>query len=357
MGLTMDKSSPGDGRRRVTAAEVARRAGVSASAVSRTFTPGASVAAATRERVLAAAEELGYRPNLMARSLMTRRTHLIGILVRDFRNPFYLDVLDRFTNAIQAQGYHALVLNVGADDKLSEAVQLVLQYEVDGLVVTSATLPESLAQRCADQGIPVVVFARYSVDAPTNAVCCDNVAGGATAAELLIERGYERPSFIGGLPGVSTTVDRRRGFVEALERHGRELWAEESGGDHSYAAGYQAAQRLMQRRHPPDSIFCISDIVAMGAMDAARYEFGVTIPDEMGVVGFDDIALASAEAYALTTIRQPIDKMVALTTEIVIEGIRSGVTKSKLRFVGGEPIVRRSVRPFFGPSTRIAPAT
>lgn len=349
----MGKRRSVDGRRRVTAAAVGRLAGVSASAVSRTFTPGASVSQRTRDRVLAAADQLGYRPNLMARSLMTRRTNLIGILVGDFRNPFYLQVLDRFTQTIQAQGSHCLILNAGATGELSEAVQMMLQYEVDGLIVTSATLPASLARRCADQGIPVVIFARFDTSAPTNAVCCDNVAGGAAAAELLLERGYERLAFIGGIPGVSTTIDRRRGFVEALERHEHPLWAEESGGDHSYAAGYGAATRLLQNRHPPDALFCVSDIVAMGAMDAIRYEFGVSVPEEMGIVGFDDIALAGAKAYALSTVRQPLDKMVSLTTQIVMDGIQGSETKPKLRFVGGELIVRKSVRPLLGRVSRM----
>lgn len=341
----MKKTTKSRTRRRVTASAVAELADVSVSAVSRAFTPGASVSEETRKKILEAAAAVGYRPSVIARSMITQRTNLLGILVRDFRNPFYLQVLEIFTEVIQQNGFHSLVMNVGQEGDLTEAVQMVMQYEVDGLIVTSATLPPALARQCARTDIPVVLFGRYDVDAATNAVCCDNVAGGRAAAEILLERGYRRAAFIGGLPSVSTTVDRRRGFLEGLTSQNIELWSEESGGDHSYSAGYDAARRLMQLRDPPDSIFCVSDISAMGAMDAVRHEFRRRVPEDVGIVGFDDIVLAGSQAYNLTTIRQPIKRMVDLTTQLLVAQIGSPDRKPKLRFLSGELVVRNSVRP------------
>lgn len=328
----------------VTAADVARAAGVSISAVSRTFTPGASVAPKTRDKVMGVATELGYRPNLLARGLQSRRTDLIGILVSDFSNPVYLNILDLFTTAIQKRGLHSLIFNVSHGEELSEAVQMVTRYQVDGLIVTSATLSPTLVDECARRQLPAVIFGRYSMHAPTNAVCCDNVAGGMLAAELLADRGYRRPAFIGGPTGVSTTNDRGRGFVDGLARRGLTLWADEIGGAYTYAAGYQAACRLLDRPDQPDAVFCTNDIIALGAMDAARFRYGLEIPKEFGVIGFDDSLLADAEAYRLTTIRQPFAQMATLSTELLIDCIRNPQRKPKMRFLAGELIERGSVR-------------
>ena len=326
-----------------TAGDVARTAGVSISAVSRTFTPGASVAPQTRAKVMHAVEELGYRPNLLARGLQTRRTDLIGILVSDFSNPAYLKILDLCTQAIQSRGLHSLIFNVGHGD-LAEAVQMVTRYRVDGLIVTSATLSPTLANECARQKLPVVIFGRYSMHAPTNAVCCDNVAAGALAAELLADRGYRRPAFIGGPVGVSTTTDRGRGFVEGLTRRGLALWHEESGGAYTYAAGFEATCRLLDKPERPDAVFCTNDIIAFGAMDAARFRHGLDIPRDFGVIGFDDSPLADAEAYRLTTIRQPFAHMATLSAELLIDCIQDPERKPKMRFLAGELVERGSVR-------------
>ncbi len=291
------------------------------------------------------ADRLGYRPNLLARGLQTRRTDLIGILVADFSNPAYLSILDYFTRTIQQKGLHSLIFNVTHDDNLSEAVQMVMSYQVDGLVVTSATLSPVLVEECTRQGLPVVLFGRYSMRAPTSAVCCDNVAGGAIAGKLFAERGYLRPAYIGGPRGIATTNDRRTGFVAELNRRGLALWADESAGAYSYSAGFDAASRLLvDSNQRPDALFCTNDIIALGAMDAARHRFGLDVPGEIGVIGFDDILMADAAAYRLTTVCQPFARMATMTTDLLIERIRHPGEKPRLSILAGELVERDSVR-------------
>jgi LacI family transcriptional regulator len=291
-----------------------------------------------------AVEELGYRPNLLARALQTRRTDLIGILVSDFSNPAYLAILDLFTQAAQRRGLNTLIFNVRHGSELTEAVQMVTRYQVDGLIVTSATLSPTLARECARQQLPVVIFGRYSMHAPSNAICSDNVAGGALAGELVVERGYRRPAFIGGPMGVSTTTDRARGFVQGLTRRGLALWHAESGGDYSYDAGFRAACRLLDKPERPDVVFCSSDIIAFGAMDAARFRFGMNVPQDIGFIGYDDIPLAAALAYQLTTIRQPFARMATLSMDLLIDSIDNPQRKPTLRFLGVELVERGSIR-------------
>lgn len=329
---------------RITASTVARAAGVSISAVSRTYTEGASVSAKTRDRVLAAAARLGYKPNMLARGLMTRQTKLIGILVANFQNPAYLHILDLFTQAIQRRGLHSLIINVAQCDDLSEAVEMVMPYQVDGLIVTSSTLSPALAAECARRRTPVVIFGRYAKDAPVPAVCCDNIQGGRMVADLLLERGYRRLAFIGGPPEVSTTIDRGKGFTERLLERGCDAWRIEIGGEYSYDAGYAAVERLLRAAVAPDALFCADDIIAFGALDAARYQFGLQVPGQLGVVGFDDILLADSGAYSLTTIRQPFPQMVAGTVEALVERIEDRSPITTVRFLPGALIERASVR-------------
>lgn len=332
------------GRGQASASDVARAAGVSISAVSRTFTPGASVSPRMRAKVLAAARELDYAPNALARSLMTQRSHLIGILMANFKNPFYLDVLDLFTYTIQQQGYHALVLNVAHGAAIEEAARLVMQYRVDGLVVTSSTLSGALIEECGAKGIPLVVFGRHPARASAHLVCCDNAAGGRLAAQLLIERGYKRLAFIGGSPDASTTIDRRKGFVDALKEAGIALAASETGGEYAYDAGATAAARLLALDPRPDAVFCADDVLALGVMDIARFRFGLGVPEDLGIVGFDDIPLASAGAYDLTTIRQPYPEMVRESVARIIAEIETEQRPPRASVFPPTVVIRNSLR-------------
>jgi len=324
--------------------DVARIANVSQAAVSRTFTPGASVSRETREKVLAAARELGYRPNAIARSLIRKSTNIIGLVVMRFMNPFYSRTIRDFTRALQEQGYWTLLLNIAQNQELEKTLPMALQYQVDGLIITSATLSSRLAQECARSNTPVVLFNRYASDTHTHVVRCDSVEGGRIAADALLDAGHKRLAYIAGEESASTNRDRENGFINRLRERGQSLTFRESAGDYSYELGFEAAQRLLQRDDPPDAIFCASDLIAMGVLDLARCKLGIKIPDELSIIGFDDIPAAAWPSYELTTVRQPVDRMVDTTLSVLMDAINTPVSEASEVVISPTLIWRGSSR-------------
>jgi DNA-binding LacI/PurR family transcriptional regulator len=333
-----------DIKKRVTSVDVARAAGVSQSVVSRTFTPGGKVAAKTRARVLSVARELGYYPNMMARNLVKRGSNIVGIIMADITNPFYPYVLQKFTLQLQARGRQVLLLNVMSEDEIGEAIKLALQYQVEAIIVTSMTLPFPLAEACAETGVPVILFNRYIRDPNVLAVSCDNVEGGRMVANAFLDAGHSRLAFVGGKPETSTNEDRKKGFTDRIaERgHNRALVLER---EYSYAWGYEASQVLFGGAERPDAVFCANDIVALGVLDAVRHEFGMTVPENASVIGFDDIPMASWPAYSLTTIRQPVNAMIDRTLTL-LEASRNetGIAPGGIQLIAGTMVCRSTTR-------------
>lgn len=324
--------------------DVARLAGVSQAAVSRTFTPGASVSDTTRAKVQAAAEQLGYRPNVIARSLARKSTHMIGLVVMRFTNPFYARMIRDFTRALQDLGYLTLLFNIADSQEMEEALPMALQYQVDGLIVTSATLSSRLAEECARSGTPIVLFNRYATDDTANAVRCDNVLGGRLVADALLDAGHRRLAYIAGEEGSSTNRDREIGFVQRLQERGSDLAYRESARDYTYEGGYAVARRLFQAENPPDGIFCASDLIAMGALDLARCDLRCRVPEELSIVGFDDIPMASWPGYNLTTVRQPVEEMVDATIEVLVNAIEAPASEAVIKVIAPSLVVRTSAR-------------
>lgn len=282
---------------------------MSISAVSRTFTKDASVSPRMRARVLAAAEALGYRPNRLARGLMTGRTELVGLVSSHFANPAFMDVFDLFTRELQRRGLRPLIANLSEDGGADSALDMMLQYSVDAVLIATSAPPEGFAASCARAGLPVVhVFGRAGSPDAVPAVTVDNVAGGHLAAEAMLKRGLTRLAFLGGAATDSSSIDRAAGFTERLAAAGLQPLAVAFAGDYSHEHGRSGLHALLDR-HRPQAVFCGDDILALGALDACR-ERGLAVPQDIGIVGFDDMPLAAWPGYRLTTIRQPMAEMV-----------------------------------------------
>jgi len=295
------------GAERVTAQQVAEAAGVSISAVSRTFTKDASVSPRMRARVLAAAEALGYRPNQLARSLMTGRTALVGLVSSHFANPAFMDVFDLFTRELQRRGLRPLIANLSEDGGADSALDMMLQYNVDAVLIATSAPPEGFADSCARAGLPVVhVFGRAETAVPV--VTVDNVAGGRLVAGAMLARGLRQLAFLGGAATDSSSIDRAAGFSQGLVAVGLQPLAVDFAGDYSHEHGRRGMHALLDR-HRPQAVFCGDDILALGALDACR-ERGLAVPKDIGIVGFDDMPLAAWPGYRLTTVRQPMADMV-----------------------------------------------
>ena len=217
-----ERPSPADGTlssKRVTATDVARRAGVSQSAVSRVFTPGASFSERTAAKVRKAADELGYRPNVLARSLITGRSRIIGLVVAYLENYFYPEALEKLSNALQAEGYHLLVfLAPRTAGDIEDILQEIIDYQVDGIILASVALSSQLATRCRAAGIPVVLFNRSQDGPPLPTVTSDNFSGGREVARYLAAGGHRRIGYIAGWEGASTQRDREAAFGPVCAR-------------------------------------------------------------------------------------------------------------------------------------------
>jgi DNA-binding LacI/PurR family transcriptional regulator len=329
--------------RGLTAQQLAKKLGLSQSTVSRAFTESACVRPETRDRVLKAANSLGYQPNIIARSLITRRTNIIAVVMANLTDPFYPLVLDRLAHRIQSSGRQLLLFIIPTGKHVDDVLPSLLQYKVDAILITSATVSSRMATVCSSRGIPVVMFNRYVPGLKVAAVCCDNVAGGYEVADYFCSRGHVRPAFVAGESDATTNLDRARGFATRLKEFGVGLHAHEIGGSFSYEAGYDAAGRLMSQRKMPDSIFFASDVMAIGGIDAIRAK-KLRVPEDISVIGFDDVTIARWPSYELTTIRQPIAQMVDKTAEIL--GLDTPIVTLpgyKIRFMKGMLIERKTV--------------
>ncbi|MEZ5913837.1 MAG: LacI family DNA-binding transcriptional regulator [Paracoccaceae bacterium] len=299
-----------------TLKDVAERAGVSRSAVSRTFTEGASVSAKTREKVELAARELGYSPNVLARSLTTRRTRMVGLVSDNFHNPLFLEVFDRFTRGLQDRGLRPLLVNLSGARNRDDAVRMLRQYSVDGVVVASSTLPPDFARAFRDAGVPVVnSFGRYSKSPAVDIVGIDNAECGRMAARELLARGYRRVAFLGGPETATSTQDRLKGFAEELARHPGVTLSHSFAAGYTFEAGRGEMQRLLQDTRA-EAYFCGDDVIAIGALSAVA-DAGLAVPRDVGLMGLNDMEMAGWANINLTTIRQPVAEIIAASLELI----------------------------------------
>jgi DNA-binding LacI/PurR family transcriptional regulator len=328
---------------KITSVDVARRAGVSQSAVSRVFTPGASASPKTAQKVRKAAEELGYRPNVLARAMITGRSRIIGLVVAYLENQFYPLALERLSRAFQDRGYHILVFMAeNATEKVSEVLDELLDYQVDGIITASVAMTNDLTTRCRAAGIPVVMFNRGQDDSRISEVTSDNIAGGRRATEFLIAGGHRQIAHIMGWQGSSTGRDRATGFRLAMEAGGLVPFAM-IDGEYSRERAAAVARELCSSTERPDAIFVGNDHMAFAVMDELRSGLGLRIPDDVSIVGYDDVPMAAWPAYAITTLRQPVNRMVSATVDAMLDEIEGKHSPRHIR-IDGPLMVRRSAR-------------
>jgi DNA-binding LacI/PurR family transcriptional regulator len=327
----------------VTSSMVAEHAGVSQSAVSRTFTPGASISSKTRAKVLAAAKELGYRPNAIARSLITSRSRIIAVVMAYLENLFYPDVLEELGRRLAAENYH-LLLFTGFKDRDSDPLfDQIMQYRVDGIILASTSLSSELSSECTTAGIPVVLFNRTTEKDEASSVTSRNREGGKLIADFLVAGGHKSFGYISGIEGTSTNRDRFAGFRDGLKAAGFDK-IEIRRGNFNRADAQAATRELLSLKKRPQAIFVANDHMAVAAMDVARYEFGLSIPDDLSIVGYDDVGAARWPSYGITSVTQPISPMVEATVDILMDQIASGEIEPQHKLIPGELIVRTSAR-------------
>lgn len=303
----------------------------------------ASVSEKTCKKVEKAARELGYSPNILARSLTTRRTKLIGLVVSNFHNPLFLEIFDRFTRVLQERGLRTLLVNLSGEVSPQSSVQMLQQYSVDGVIVASSTLPPGFAVAFKKAGLPVVnTFGRHSAHPEVHVVGIDNHYAGVTAARTLIAHGYQSIGFLGGPENATSTQDRQAGFMEAMAAAGRPVAAVGYADEYAYAAGRVAMKALIVRARL-DAVFCGDDIVGMGAISAVR-DAGLAIPEEMGLIGFNGMEMASWQSFQLSTIQQPIQDIITSSVDLIMAIIDDPQRIPESRLFPCRVIERQSLR-------------
>ena len=308
-------------RESTTSVDVAKLAGVSQSAVSRVFTPGASVSDRTVEKVRKAAQELGYRPNSLARAMVSGRSRIIGLVVAYLNNQFYPEALEKLSAALQERGYHVLVfLTEKTQGDVNQVIEEILGYQVDGIIAASVALSSELADRCRAEKVPLVLFNRSQDDPGLASVTSKNYLGGRTVAEFLIAGEHKRIAHIAGWEGASTQRDREAGFMDGLSEAGVTLHARGVGNFQADTAA-DAAREMFKADEKPDALFVANDHMAIAVMDVLRDELQLKIPEDVSIVSYDDVPAASWKGYNLTTIRQPADLMVNSAVDILLEQI------------------------------------
>ncbi len=301
----------------VTLKDVALKAGVSRSAVSRTFTPGASVSDQTRRKVERAAKDLGYKPNALASSLTTGRTKLVGLVANNFRNPYFLEVFDLFTRGLQERGLRPLLVNLSGETDPSNSVELLRQYSVDGVIVASSTLDPAFAKAFRDANMPVVhSFGRFDPASEVHVVGVDNVECGRMAARDLLSRGYKKIAFLGGPEDASSTQDRLIGFTEVMLTAPEVDFVYSFASEYSFEAGrVQMAKELMLGN--AEAYFCGDDVLSIGALSAIQ-SAGLNVPQDIGLLGFNDMEMAGWDNIDLTTIHQPAVEIIESSIDLVV---------------------------------------
>jgi len=326
--------------------EVAEQAQVSVTTVSHVINDTRPVSDELRAKVTAAMDELGYQPNRLARSLRRGETHTIGMIIPDGVNPFFAEVARGIEDTGFEQGYSVILCNSDGDlQKELQYTNVLNEKQVDGIIFVAAGLSQEHILGLQQRGLPVVVVDREIPGLPVGTVITDNAQGGWLATGHLLSLGHRRIACLSGPHDLTPSAERVTGYRQALEAAG--VPVEENlipRGDFKYESGYNAMRKLFALEKPPSAVFACNDLMAMGAMTAAA-ESGCRVPDDLSVVGFDDIELASYTIPPLTTVRQPKYEMGAIAARMLLDHMRQDDLTPKRQILATELVVRKSSAP------------
>jgi len=330
--------------KRITSIDVANLAGLSVAAVSRAFTPGASIAPATKQRVMEAARTLGYQPNVIARSLNKRSSKLVGLLMSGWNNFGYVDVLRLLSERLEEHGYEVMLKSVLDRENIGEYVGQMLQYQVAALVVVSEVLPATVAADCTIRGVPTLLVNRIGRGNGSSAVSMDGINLGNRIADFFIERRHRRIALLRGRTDIDFIDDVMNTITERAAASGSCKVIADLSGALGYAAGRRGINNLFDSAEPPDGVFCSFDHTAIGVMDGARIDLGVSIPKDLAVIGNGNRAPASWGAHELTTVGYPCDEVVENAVRIILSRLEDSSLEPEATLLKTDLIIRASTR-------------
>lgn len=321
-------------KKRLTIREVAKAAGVSVSTVSRVTSDHPDVKSGTRARVQALVDSLDYRPSLLARGMILKRTNSLGLVISDITNPFYPELAKAIEDAASERGWVVIVGNTERDgQRTNRYVDALLERSVDGIIFASVTVDDVVVPKLVATGYPVVVVNRRHPTLQTHMVIVDSVKGARMATEHLLGLGHRRIAHIAGENWVSNALERRQGYADALRGTGIEVCEDLiEKGDFSLEGGRAAMGRLLRLRPRPTAVFSSNDIMALGALEAIG-EAGLRCPEDVAVVGFDDIRITGSRLIQLTTVSHRSYEMGTRAVEILLDVIDKGAPETPFQEV------------------------
>lgn len=330
-------------RKRATSYDVAELAGVSQSAVSRVFQPGASASKEMRDRVMSAANKLGYRPNAIARGLITQRSNMVAVVISKQTNLYYPEVLVQLTQRFSERGIRVLLFTMEHESDIESTLEQMLQYQVDG-VITAAMLSAEQLAIIEKAEIPVIFYNRTLPEILVNSVRCDQEEGERWLVGELVAAGHKKFAIVSGPEDSQVSMERTRGALQKL----RELGVKDItvvSGDYGYASGRAAFSEILSRSvSPPDAVIAANDVMAIGCIDEARESSGLRVPEDVSVVGFDGVGPARFAAYNLSTVRQPVGRMSEAAVSMLIDRIENPDLTPEKRVFSGDRIRGGSAR-------------
>ena len=341
----IEHSAP-SGDRLPTSRDVARLAGVSQSSVCRVFDAKWQdrISPAMRDRVLAAAEELGYQPNAIARSLTAQRSGIVGVIVSEYFNEYYFDLMRRITNELQALGMRVMLFNAAPYSDIEEVFNKLVEYRVDGIIVTAAAISTRAEPIRKTVSTPLVLVNIYANEPFCSSVVCDNYTGSRQMAHYLYDCGCRNFVYVSAANSPFFDIpDRKRGFLDGLKECGCSN-CRIVDGEYDYEVGKDVARQLFSGDNPPDCIFTTSSKMAHGIMDSARYEFGVSIPEQLSVATYDDSFATALDSYQLTTICQPSEAIARTAVRLLCQEMDDPNCQIETVYAPPSIKIRNSVR-------------
>ena len=332
----------------VSIKDIARAANVSHPTVSRALSHSPLVRGETAERIRLIAASLGYRPSAIARSLASNKTNTIGVVVTSIADPFIADVVSGIEETANDHGYSVFLANSNANpDREVKVVHSFHERRVDGIIVTASRVGALYVPLLSGLKVPIVLINNQHPDAPDEfiySVMIDNLKASIQVMEHLIGLGHRRIAYIGDKAGFQSDTERLAGYRQGLAFAGYPLLPElVVHGDGKPEGGRQAMEKLLSLPTPPTAVFCYNDMSALGAL-RALYGHGIKVPDDISLVGFDDLAIASYTSPLLTTVGQPKQQMGRMAMETMLKLISGVDTKANIK-VEGELIIRESTAP------------
>ncbi len=323
--------------------DVAKKAGVSPATVSRVINDKPYVADAVRDRVLDAIRELQYHPNRVAQRLRAAKSHLVGVLLSDIRNPFYTMALEGIEQILSEQGLSVLICNSATrPERENDFITLLLAEEVAGIIISPTREQSDALAKAVKSGVPVVVIDRRMTRPVTDVVLADNQYGARLAVQHFVEQGHRRIAILGGPQYLTSGRERYQGYLQALGEAGLPL--DESlirFGDYQMESGYNLTRDLIAKAELPFALFVANNLMTIGALNAI-HEAGLNIPNDIAVIGFDDLPWAVSLTPALTTVQQPALQIGIHAAELLINRMAFPSRPARTVVLNTELIVRAS---------------